>query len=89
MRLTNVITTGVEPEVGIPVSCAVLLAVIQHTLEDVWNCAVVTTTVACGQDHDVAVTWVARIAIPPSMVGHLPVPLWLCLEVPRLGLVVL
>ncbi len=89
MRFTNVITTGVEPKVGIPISCTVLFAVIQHALKNIGNCAVVATTVTCGQDYDVAVARVACIAIPPSIVRHLPVPFGLCLEVPRLRLVIL
>ena len=89
MRLANIITTGVEPQVRIPMLCAVLLTVIQHTLEDVGNSAIVASAVTCSQDNDVAVPRIPRIALPPGIVRHLPIPLWLCLEVSGLRLVVL
>lgn len=46
-------------------------------------------TVTRSQDDNVSVARIACVAIPPGIVRHLPVPLWLCLEVARLWLVVL
>lgn len=88
MRLANVIATSVQPQICVSVLCAVLLTVVQHALEDVGNGAVVASAVARSQNHDVAVPWVPRVAFPPSIVRHLPIPLWLCLEITGLRLIV-
>ena len=88
MRLANVITTGVQPQVRVAMLCAVLLTVVQHALEDIGNGAIVASTVTCSQDNDVAIPRIPRVALPPGIVRHLPIPLWLCLEVSGLRLVV-
>ena len=88
MRLANVITTGVQQQVRVAMLCAVLLTVVQHALEDIGNGAIVASTVTCSQDNDVAIPRIPRVALPPGIVRHLPIPLWLCLEVSGLRLVV-
>ena len=89
MRLTDIVTTGVEPQVRVAMPCAILLAVIQYALEDVGNRTVVASTVTRSQDNDVAIPRIPCIALPASVIRYLPVPLWLCLEVTRLRLIIL
>lgn len=89
MRFANIVTTGVEPQICVTVSLTVLLAVVKYALENVGNGTVVASTVARSQNHNVAVAGSTCIAIPAGVVWHLPVPLWLRLEVARLGLIVL
>lgn len=89
VSLSDVITASVEPQVGVAVPCGVLLAVVQHALENVWDGAVVAATVAGSQDDNVSISWRTSIALPAVCVlGNAPVPLWLGLEVSRLGGVV-
>lgn len=90
MSFANVVAAGVEPQVLVAVLCAVLLAVLEHTREDIGNSAVVAAAVAGRQHHDVAVLGGARIAVEAAgVLGHLPIPLGLGLEVAGLRRVVL
>jgi hypothetical protein len=89
VSFTNIIAAGVEPQMCVAVLLAVLLAVVEYALEYVRNGAVVASTVAGGQDHDITVARTARVAVPASVVWYLPIPFWLRLEVARLRLVVL
>lgn len=85
----NVVAAGVEPEVCVAVALAVLLAVVQDALQHVGDGAVVAATVAGRQDDDVAGPGLPCVALPAiCVVGHLPVPLGLGLEVAGLWLVV-
>lgn len=87
--LANVVAAGVEPQVGVAMLCAVLFAVVQHPLQHIGDGAVVASAIAGCQDHDVPVARRPRIAVPAICVfRYAPVPLWLCLEVARLRLVV-
>lgn len=89
VRVANVIAAGVQPKIGVAMPGAVFLAVVQYALQDIGDCAVVTSAVTSSQDDDVAVPRISSISIPPSIVWHLPIPLWLCLEVTGLRLVIL
>lgn len=89
MCLANIIPASVQPEIGIAMPCAVLLPVVQDSIQDIGDLAVVTSAVTCSQDDDVAISRLPGIAIPASIVGHLPIPFRLGLEVSRLGLVIL
>ena len=85
----NVVAAGVEPEAGVAVLRAVLVAVVEHALEHVGDGAVVAAAVARRQHHHVSVARRARVAVHGACVlGHAPVPLGLRLEVARLRLVV-
>jgi hypothetical protein len=87
--LANVVAAGVEPQVGVAMLCAVLFAVVQHSLQHIGDGAVVASAIAGCQDHDVPVARRPRIAVPAICVfRYAPVPLWLRLEVARLRLVV-
>lgn len=89
VSFANVVAASVEPQVLVAVLCAVLLAVLEHTREDIGDSAVVAAAVAGGQHDDVAVLGGARIAVEAARVlGHLPVPLGLGLEVAGLRRVV-
>ena len=89
VRFTNIIAAGVEPQMCVAVLLAVVLAVVEDALEYVRDRAVVASTVTGGQDNDIAVAGIARVAVPASVVWHLPIPFWLRLEVARLRLVIL
>lgn len=89
VSVANVVAAGVEPEIGVAVLGAVLLAVVQHALQDVGNGAVVAASIAGRQHDDVAILWRARVSIPAVCVlWDVPVPFWLSLEVAWLRLVV-
>jgi hypothetical protein len=89
MCLTDIVTTSIEPQICVAMPCAILLAVVQYALEDIGNRAVVASTVTRSQDNDVTIPWVPCITFPASVIRYLPVPLWLCLEVTRLRLIIL
>jgi hypothetical protein len=89
VRFTDIITAGVEPQMCVAVLLAVVLAVVEYALEHVGNGAVVASTVTGGEDYDIAVARITRVAVPASVVWHLPIPFWLRLEVARLRLVIL
>jgi hypothetical protein len=90
VSFANVVAASVEPQVLVAVFCAVLLAVLEHTREDIGDSAVVAASVAGRQHHNVAVLGRARIAVEAAGVfGHLPIPLGLGLEVSGLRRVVL
>lgn len=89
MRVANVVAAGVEPQVGVAVLRAVLLAVVEHPLQHVRDGAVVAAAVAGRQHDDILVPRGARIALHRLRVlWHLPVPFRLGLEVAGLGRVV-
>jgi hypothetical protein len=85
MRLANVVAAGVEPQVGVAMPFAVLFAVVQHTFQHIGNGAIVTAAVAGCQDNNVFIPRRPRIAAPAvGVLGYVPVPFWLSLEVARL-----
>lgn len=89
VRLADIIATGVEPQVRIAVLLAVALAVVEDALDHVRDGAVVASTVAGGQHHDVVVARNACVAVPVSIFWHFPIPFRLLLEVARLRGIVL
>lgn len=89
MSLANVVAAGVEPEIGVAVLLAVLLAVVEDSFEHIRDGAVVATAVTGRQDDNITIPGLPGISFPGVCVfGDLPVPLGLCLEVARLGRVV-
>ena len=90
MRIANVVAAGVEPQIGVAVLGAVLLAVVEHPFQHVWDGAVVAAAVARRQDNNVSIPRRARISLQRlRMLGYAEVPFWLRLEVPGLWLVVI
>jgi hypothetical protein len=89
VSIANVVAAGVEPEVGVAVLCAVLLAVVQHALEDIGDGAVVAASVAGRKHNNVPILRRSRISAPAVRVlWNIPVPFRLPLEVSGLRLVV-
>jgi hypothetical protein len=87
--LANVVSAGVEPQIGVAVLRTVLLAVVQHAFEDIGDGAVVAAAVRGGQDDNVFVAGGACIAAHAlRKLGYAEVPFGLCLEVARLRRVV-
>lgn len=89
MSLANVVAAGVQPQARVSVLLAVLFAVVQHPLQHVGDGAVVTSSIARRQHHNVPVPGFARISLEVARIAwHVPVPLGLRLEVAGLWLVV-
>jgi len=89
VSLANIVAAGVEPQIRVSIPRAVLLAVAQHSLQDIRDGTVVASTIACCQNNNIAILRLSRIALPVvGMVRHRPVPLWLSLEVAWLRYVV-
>ena len=89
MSLADIVAAGIEPQVRVAFSCTILLAVVQHSFQHPWNSAIMTTTITCRQNDNIAIPRLPRIALPAiAVVGHLPVPFGLCFEVAFLWFIV-
>lgn len=75
VRVSDVVSAGVEPEIRVPMLGAVLCPVVQNFVQQVGDFTVVAESITSCQDNDILVPWFPGISVKTAGVfGDYPVP---------------